>query len=118
MDTIIEIAKYFAGALAGGGALTLFNLRASIRRNANQISEADFDTVSKVVKSATADLKALAARIGELEKDKIMILEEVSKLQEDKAILQDQVKALQNENQRLETILKRYISKNNPTMSK
>ena len=116
MEYLTEILKYLAPAALGGGVAHIFNIRASIRRSANQISEADFDTVSKVVKGATADLKALAERIGELEKDRVRILEEMSVIHEEKNKLQDEMIALKKENQRLERALRAHISSNNPNM--
>ena len=109
MDTLIEILKTAATAALGGGGVWWFNFRAKMRRNENEINEADFNTVSKVVKSAIEDLRALAARIGELEQEKMKIMEEISTLKDSNA-------KLKQENARLEKALRAHITKNNPTM--
>jgi cell division protein FtsB len=109
MDIIIEFVKTALPALFGGGAVWLFNIRSRIRRSENDIKEADFDTVSKVVKGAAEDLRALSERVGELEKEKIRILEELSVLHAANA-------TLKKENERLERALRSHITKNNPLM--
>jgi predicted nuclease with TOPRIM domain len=116
MEVIIEVLKLALPTLLGAGGAHLFNIRARIKRNKNEISEADFNTVSMVVKNATADLQKLAERIGELEKERLGILQEVSTLHDDKQMLIDEIKELRKENKRLDEALKRYIRRNNPTM--
>lgn len=109
MDTLIEILKIIAPAALGGGGVYWFNFRSKVRREKNAIDEADFDTVSKVVKSAISDLRALAQRIGELEQEKMLIMEEIS-------ALKDSNKNLKAENARLEKALRAHITRNNPNM--
>jgi peptidoglycan hydrolase CwlO-like protein len=118
MEVVIEIIKIILPGVAGGGIVHFFNFRAKIRRGKTEIQEADFDTVSKVVKSATADLKSLAERIGELETDRVRILEEVGSLKEVRNKLQEEIATLKAENKKLEETLRKYITRNNPTIKK
>ena len=109
METFLEILKMLAAAISGGGLLWLFNLRARIRRSGNEISEADFNTVSKVVKSAMDDLATLADRIGVLEQEKAKILAEIAGIRQEN-------EALKVENKKMDEALRRLMKKNNPTM--
>lgn len=116
MDVLIDFAKILVPAAIGSGATWWFNLRATIRRGGNKIREEDFDTVRNVVKGAMVDLKELSARIGELETDKVKILEQMSALQEEKTALQDRIKNLERENRKLEDAVRVYIRSRNPDM--
>ena len=109
MEFLIELAKMALPALFGGGAVWFLNPKSKIRRTRNDINEQDFDTVSKVVKAASEDLRALSERVGELEKEKIRILEELG-------ALHDANTKLRKENERLEKALRNHITKNNPGM--
>ncbi len=111
MEWAIEILKMSASAVAGGGALWLFNLRRRVRRDANQIEGEDFDLVSKTVKQAMSDLASLSERIGDLEKEKIAILNRIGDLEREN-------EKLQRENKHLETVLRDYIQEKNPGLRK
>lgn len=100
MEWLIEILKMIASALAGGGVMWAFNFRRRIRRQGNELEGADFDLVSNTVKRAMKDLAELSERIGELEKEKVAIMEELS--------------TLRKQNKHLEGVLREYIRDKNP----
>ena len=104
MEIFAELLKMAASALAGGGAMWAFNFRRRVRRQGNELEGADFDLVSKTVKQAMADLAQLSERIGELEREKVAIMEELS--------------TLRKQNKHLEGVLREYIREKNPTMVK
>lgn len=104
MEYITETLKILASAAMGGGAMWMFNFRRRIRRQGNELEGADFDLVSKTVKQAMQDLAQLSERIGELEREKIAIMEELS--------------TLRKQNRHLEGILREYIREKNPNMTK
>ncbi len=104
MEYISEILKMAASAFIGGGAMWMFNFRQRIRRQGNELEGADFDLVSKTVKQAMTDLAQLSERIGELEREKVAIMEEIS--------------TLRKQNKHLEGVLREYIREKNPTMTK
>lgn len=110
METVQEILKMAASALFGGGALWFFNFRRRVRRQGNELEGADFDLVSKTVNQAMADLANLAERIGQLEREKVAILNRISDLEREN-------QKLKKENQHLETVLRAYIREKNPNIS-
>lgn len=109
MEWLIEILKMVASALAGGGAIWLFNFRRRIRRQGNELEGADFDLVSKTVKQAMSDLKNLSDRIGQLETEKTAILDRIGDLEREN-------QTLKKENQHLEKVLRAYMTEKNPNL--
>ena len=111
MEWIIEILKMIASAFAGGGVMWFFNFRKRVQRQGNEMEGDDFDLVSKTVKQAMTDLRDLSDRIGQLEKEKVIILDRISDLEMEN-------KKLKKENEHLEQVLRAYIKEKNPTLSK
>lgn len=98
-------------ALAGGGLLWIFNFRRQLKRQGNELEGADFDLVSKTVKQAMTDLAGLSERIGQLENEKVLILDRISGLEREN-------KRLKKENEHLESVLRAYIEEKNPGIAK
>lgn len=111
MEYVLEILKLLASAAAGGGALWVFNLRKRVKRDENDMEGADFDLVSKTVKQAMTDLANLSERIGQLEKEKVAILNRIGDLEREN-------EKLKKENQHLEKVLREYIKEKNPNLTK
>jgi septal ring factor EnvC (AmiA/AmiB activator) len=111
MELLTEILKMAASAIAGGGVMWFFNFRKRVQRQGNDLDGQDFDLVSKTVKQAMADLADLGERIGQLEKEKVAVLNRITDLERENA-------ALKKQNQHLESVLRAYIKEKNPNLAK
>ncbi len=98
LDAIIAVIS----ALSGSGVSWVLFFRRKVRREGANLDKEEFNAVSETVRQAANDLKELSARIGELEREKIQVLEDNSNLRK--------------ENERLTTALRKYIRHNNPGM--
>lgn len=111
MESILEFVKMALPAAAGGGLIWLFTLRARIRRGRNETYEADFTSVSKVVRQAMDDLNELSQRVGELEVEKAKLMQEFGRLRaENESLIQ--------ENRRLSAAVRQYMLQQNPNLLK
>lgn len=101
----LDFLKMAVSALAGGSVAWFFAVRGRWRKYGG----ADFDLVSRTVTQAMADLQDLSERIGELEREKVLILNRITELERENA-------KLKKENEHLEKVLRDYIKEKNPNL--
>ena len=109
MEWLNELLKMALSAGAGGGMLWLFNFRKRVRRQENEMVGEDFNLLSNTVNKAMQDMATLSDRIGQLEMERLEILEQIK-------VLRHENEALKKENKHLEEVLRDYIRKNNPNL--
>lgn len=99
IDIVIQTA---VALFSGGGISWLVFFRRKLRLTGNNLSEEEFDSLSKVVKQSMVSLQELSSRISELEKEKMEIMEQMS--------------ALRKENEALNATIRRMVRNSNPKL--